>query len=290
MANSQHDPVVAQVERQKLTLIASIKSVAEQMRHCANVADQFTQMLTQAPFGASLVPPGATHAGSKRHGTEEEGIEGAIKKRRTTIKKARDPDAPKRAASSYIFFQNDLRQELRKQHPDISSTEIMARVKKQWADMTPEDKAPYEHLQAEAKHKWEEEKRAYDERRGIVAPTRPVSRKTAAATVEKPTQPTTVGLSSTKLAQKTPESSDSSIDTNSSDKSSGEEDGTGGDSGEEDDEEKDEELPASPLPSKGRAKRKAEIVTATSTKPKGQGSSSAGPIPARPEKKKRSKV
>lgn len=112
------------------------------MRHCANVADQFTQMLTQAPFGASLtVPPGAVHAGSKRHGMEEEEIEGAVKKRRTTIRKARDPDAPKRAASSYIFFQNDLRQELRKQHPDISSAEIMARVKKQWADMTPEQKA-----------------------------------------------------------------------------------------------------------------------------------------------------
>jgi hypothetical protein len=292
MANSQHDPVVAQVERQKLTLIASIKSVAEQMRHCANVADQFTQMLTQAPFSANLtVPPGAVHAGSKHLGTEEEEIEGAIKKRRTTIRKARDPDAPKRAASSYIFFQNDLRQELRKQHPDITSTEIMARVKKQWAEMTPEQKAPYEHLQAEAKHKWEEEKRAYDERRGIVAPTRPVSRKTAVATIEKPMQPTTVGLPSTKLAQKSPESSGASTDTNSSDKSSGEEDGTGGDSGEEEDEEKDEELPApSPPPSKSRAKRKAEIATATSTKPKGQGSSSAGPIPARPEKKKRSKV
>jgi hypothetical protein len=80
------------------------------------------------------------YAGSKRHG-EEEDIEGAIKKRRTTIKKARDPDAPKRAASSYIFFQNDLRQELRKQHPDISPSDIMARVKKQWTEMTPEQKA-----------------------------------------------------------------------------------------------------------------------------------------------------
>ena len=45
-----------------------------------------------------------------------------------------------------------------------------------------------------AKHKWEEEKRAYDERRGIVAPTRPVSRKTAAITIEQPAQPITVGL------------------------------------------------------------------------------------------------
>ncbi|KAH9963369.1 Non-histone chromosomal protein 6, partial [Lactifluus volemus] len=96
-------------------------------------------------------------------------------KRRIVTKKVKDPDAPKRAASSYIFFQNDLRQELRKQHPDISMNEVLARVSKQWAEMTPEQKAPYERLQAVAKQKWETEKRAYEERRGIVAPAKPAS-------------------------------------------------------------------------------------------------------------------
>jgi hypothetical protein len=113
------------------------------MRHCANVADQFAQMLTQSPLGTTSL--GAVHAGSKRPGTEEDVIEGGNKKRRTT-RKTRDPDAPKRAASSYIFFQNDLRPELRKQHPDISTADILARVKKQWAEMTPEQKAVRVHL------------------------------------------------------------------------------------------------------------------------------------------------
>ena len=108
------------------------------MRHCANVADQFAQMLTQNPFGTTS--PGTVYAGSKRPGTEEDDIEGGNKKRRTS-RKARDPDAPKRAASSYIFFQNDLRPELRKQHPEISTSDILARVKKQWAEMTPDQKA-----------------------------------------------------------------------------------------------------------------------------------------------------
>ncbi|KAI0299761.1 high mobility group box domain-containing protein [Multifurca ochricompacta] len=170
------------------------------MRHCANVADQFAQMLTQAPINehslVSPILPGATHAGSKRHGTEEEEIDGSTKKRRVANKKTRDPDAPKRAASSYIFFQNDLRQELRKQHPDISPAEIMARVSKQWAEMMPEQKAPYERLQAEAKQKWEAEKRAYDERRGVVAPiTKPAGRGKAAATTagEEPVHPVSAG-------------------------------------------------------------------------------------------------
>jgi hypothetical protein len=98
-------------------------------------------MLTQAPFnGNPPVSPIVAHT-NKRPGTEEEDVEGAPKKRRIAIKKVKDPDAPKRAASSYLFFQNDLRQELRKQHPDITSSELMARISKQWASMTPEQKA-----------------------------------------------------------------------------------------------------------------------------------------------------
>ena len=114
------------------------------MRHCANVADQFAQMLTQSPFGTNITSSGGVQAGIKRPGTEEDDIEGGNKKRRT--KKTRDPDLPKRAASSYIFFQNELRPELRKQHPDISTAEIMARVKKQWAEMTPEQKGVRVHF------------------------------------------------------------------------------------------------------------------------------------------------
>jgi hypothetical protein len=112
------------------------------MRQCANVADQFAQILSQASFGGNtLVPPEAVGNGRKRQGTEEDDIEGPTKKRRVSNKKLKDPDAPKRAASSYIFFQNDLRQELRKQHPEISAAEVMARVSKQWAEMTREQKA-----------------------------------------------------------------------------------------------------------------------------------------------------
>jgi hypothetical protein len=51
----------------------------------------------------------------------------------------------------------------------------------------------YERLQAEAKQRWETEKRAYDERRGIVAPTKPASRKTVAATIEEPVPHAAVG-------------------------------------------------------------------------------------------------
>jgi hypothetical protein len=132
-----------------------------------------------------------------------------------------------------------------------------------------------------------------------VAPTKPVNRKTAAAIIEEPAQPTTVGVpvlcgrtwntkwfQDTKLVQKTPESSDSSADTNSSDKSEEEEDGTAGDSG---DEEEEEPAPSPPV-SKGKAKRKAEVAATITGKPKSRVTSSTVPISSRLEKKKRSKV
>ncbi len=117
------------------------------MRQCATVAEQFAQTLTQTSFSGGLLPspiqPEGVQAvnGNKRQGMEEDDIEGPTKKRRVSNKKAKDPDAPKRAASSYIFFQNDLRQELRKQHPDISASDIMTRVRTLWSEMTAEQKA-----------------------------------------------------------------------------------------------------------------------------------------------------
>jgi hypothetical protein len=95
----------------------------------------------------------------------------------------------------------------------------------------------------------------------------------------------------TKVAQKTLESSDSSIDTGLSDHSSEEEDGAAGNLGEEEDEEMEEEAPApSPPPTKGKAKRKGEATTTSTAKPKSKATLSAGPTPARPDKKKRSKA
>ncbi|KAH9032085.1 hypothetical protein EDB83DRAFT_2652336 [Lactarius deliciosus] len=97
--------------------------------------------------------------------------------------------------------------------------------------MTREQKAPYERLQAEAKQKWETEKRAYDERRGIVATTKPAVHKAVVAPVEEPVHRNS--SPGTKLARKLSESNDSSSDTSPSDKSEGEGDGAGGNSDED---------------------------------------------------------
>ncbi|KAI0260494.1 hypothetical protein BC834DRAFT_900085 [Gloeopeniophorella convolvens] len=282
MANSPLDPVAAQLERQKMTLIASLSSVAEQMRHCANVADQFAQMLTHASLDGIPTSPGGAYGRGKRAAGGDD-LEGTTKRRRVAVKKVKDPDAPKRAASSYIFFQNDLRAELRRQHPDISPTEVMARVKRQWSEMTPDQKAPYERLQAEAKQKWAEEKRAYDERRGIVAPEKP-GRKAAVAVAEEPVLPIAVSSPDVKSIPE-PNASDSSSETGSSTDSKESEEEAEVEKSDEEVEEEDkmvDDSPApSPLPTKGKAKG-----ASTAAKPKGKISSSVVATPAQKGKKK----
>jgi hypothetical protein len=165
MPDSQQNSVTAQLEYQKLMVSllpllrslllsllpsSSLRALALSRNRCATALTSQTSLRRHFHRHRSAgircphwLPPEAVQGknGSKRQGTEDDDIEAPTKKRRVLNKKIKDPDAPKRAASSYIFFQNDLRQELRKQHPHISAAEIMARVSKQWAEMTREQKA-----------------------------------------------------------------------------------------------------------------------------------------------------
>ncbi|KAI0034399.1 high mobility group box domain-containing protein, partial [Vararia minispora EC-137] len=55
-------------------------------------------------------------------------------------RKVKDPNAPRRPASSYILFQNDVRPSLRETFPGLTHTELMTRVSKLWAELPAEKK------------------------------------------------------------------------------------------------------------------------------------------------------
>jgi transcriptional regulator HMO1 len=67
------------------------------------------------------------------------GGEDAEGKRRRKIK-PKDPNAPKRPPSSYLLFQNEVRQELKAKHPNIPNNELLAKIAKAWSDMPKEQK------------------------------------------------------------------------------------------------------------------------------------------------------
>jgi len=58
-------------------------------------------------------------------------------------KKKRDPNVPKKPASTYLLFQNDVRDEIRKQNPDQPNTVILHKISEAWANLTDEQKKPY---------------------------------------------------------------------------------------------------------------------------------------------------
>jgi hypothetical protein len=160
-------------------LTASLTAVAESMRNSAKMADTFANIIKQSSFApnspamhmiqgmnqmfpegnlyalngsapgpsgpqqtpAAAAPPttiSRTTGGKRKAAALEEGVEGGKTKR---TRKPKDPNAPKRPASSYILFQNDIRKELKAKHPNIANSELLAMIAKQWQAMSDDDKS-----------------------------------------------------------------------------------------------------------------------------------------------------
>lgn len=73
----------------------------------------------------------------KRKSVHIQDGEGTKRKR---VKKPRDPDAPKRPPSSYLLFQNEVRQAMKKANPAMANHEILTTISQRWAEMSPEEK------------------------------------------------------------------------------------------------------------------------------------------------------
>jgi len=76
--------------------------------------------------------------GKRRVAHSPEDGEATKKRKRNT--KPKDPNAPKRPASSYILFQNEVRKELKEQHPNLSNSDLLGMISEQWKHMSDEQK------------------------------------------------------------------------------------------------------------------------------------------------------
>ncbi|KAI0346948.1 HMG-box [Trametopsis cervina] len=155
----------AQFEFQKMQLIGSLGAVAETMRNCATIAEQFAQLIGPIPYHPALTlpngpiphmqpPPPLDTPGGKRKRNGEE------KTRRKA--KPRDPNAPKRPPSSYLLFQNEVRSEIKAKNPNIPNNELLNLIAKAWSEMPKEQKDAYEHRQKAAKDTYLADKAAYE--------------------------------------------------------------------------------------------------------------------------------
>ncbi|KAG5220541.1 HMG-box [Salix suchowensis] len=133
----------------------------------------------------------------KRKAPTEEVAEEGKKKR---SKKPKDPNAPRRPASSYILYQNHVRKDLRAKFPTLSNAELLSMISKQWAEMTEDEKLYpnasiplqiYHQATADAKEKFQADKKAYENRspEEVAAATMAAEEAAAAKKVRKPRAP-----------------------------------------------------------------------------------------------------
>ncbi|KAK7055117.1 high mobility group box domain-containing protein, partial [Favolaschia claudopus] len=76
----------------------------------------------------------------------------------------KDPNAPKRALSAYMFFSQDWRERIKNENPEASFGEVGKLLGAKWKELDDEEKKPYVEQAAKDKERAEDEKLAYEVR------------------------------------------------------------------------------------------------------------------------------
>jgi len=86
-------------------------------------------------------------------------------------KKPKDPNAPKRARGSYVFFTFDARPKIMAEFPNVKFVEMGAIMGERWRSITPEEKAKYEAMANEDRERFNREMEAYNASKSSIAMT-----------------------------------------------------------------------------------------------------------------------
>lgn len=85
---------------------------------------------------------------------------GARTKGRRSLKE-KDPNAPKRPLSDYMFYAQANRERVREENPGVSFGAVGKIVSQQWSELSEQAKAPYVKLAEDDKKRYETEMAHY---------------------------------------------------------------------------------------------------------------------------------
>ena len=74
----------------------------------------------------------------------------------------KDKDAPKRPISAYFFYNQERREKLKKEKPNLDNKELIRAMSEEWNKLSDEEKKPYVKKAAEDKKRYVEEMKAYE--------------------------------------------------------------------------------------------------------------------------------
>jgi hypothetical protein len=78
------------------------------------------------------------------------------------FKKLRDPNAPKKAKTSYMYFCNDFRKSITEKNPELKMGGISKELGKLWNSYSDEDKSKYAEIAKQDRDRYEEEFEEYN--------------------------------------------------------------------------------------------------------------------------------
>ncbi|KZF22501.1 hypothetical protein L228DRAFT_238451 [Xylona heveae TC161] len=88
----------------------------------------------------------------------------ATKTRKTRDgRKKKDPNAPKRGLSAYMFFANEQRDNVRDENPGIAFGQVGKILGERWKALAEDKRRPYEDKAAADKKRYEAEKARYEQ-------------------------------------------------------------------------------------------------------------------------------
>jgi len=105
----------------------------------------------------------------------------------------RDPNQPKRPATAYLLYQNEMREVYKSKHPEMTNKELLQELSRVWHILPLEKKQPYQDRVDKNKEVYNEQMKAYDASKSAnntagaqvaAPPNRPVA--AAAAPAPKP--------------------------------------------------------------------------------------------------------
>ncbi|KAG2487533.1 hypothetical protein HYH03_013813 [Edaphochlamys debaryana] len=111
-------------------------------------------------------PPGGSGGKAKGKGRGKkggaEGEEGAAPAKKERKKK--DPNAPKKNLSAFMYFSNTSRDKVKQENPGIAFGEVGKLLGERWKAMGAEEKAPFEEMAAKDKVRYAEAMKAYKDK------------------------------------------------------------------------------------------------------------------------------
>lgn len=122
---------------------AFFKMAAKSAQAFADYVDSNEVVTLPGSFPKWKLPP----MKGQKFKEESEGEEGGKKKRKRVVeKKIKDPNAPKRPPSAYLLYQNEVRNTIKAQHPEMPYSEILGEISKGWSGLNEQQKKVRLHI------------------------------------------------------------------------------------------------------------------------------------------------